>query len=87
MAKVEILRCKYLLPCGYCDKYDMPCKASKEDTVNFYNIPNAIEETKNSSNNCDHNWEYIYTSLSYPVYEYYRCTKCGETKKMEIEAF
>lgn len=25
----ELKKCKYLLPCGYCDKYDMPCKTKK----------------------------------------------------------
>lgn len=80
MAKVEIKRCKYLLPCGYCDKYDIPCKAKKEDLFNFYNVPNTEDIKK-----CEHKWEEVGHSVDpdYVIYHYV-CSKCGEKKSSSI---
>lgn len=66
--------CKYILPCGYCDKYDMPCKATEKDT-----------EIKNTFN-CDHDWHYEGTGFgnSSSAYERYRCTKCGMFKEVKV---
>lgn len=78
MAKVEICRCKYLLPCGYCDKYDIPCKAKGEDMVNFYNIPLA-EDIKE----CDHDWRFLqecYDDDNHIFLNKYFCAHCGEIK-------
>ena len=79
MNEAEICRCKYLLPCGYCDKYDIPCKAKKEDLFNFYNIP--LEDIKE----CEHEWELTESSLD-PIYVtlHYVCSKCGEKKSSSL---
>jgi hypothetical protein len=75
---IEIHRCKYLLPCGYCDKYDIPCKATDEDVSKHHALPidNATE--------CNHEWRFecslcsIVDGVEYA--EIYRCPKCGMTK-------
>lgn len=78
----EIKRCKYLLPCGYCDKYDIPCKASKEDMANYYNTPNTVEETENI---CNHDWRFECTVFNEAeCIERHYCTRCGETKSIKI---
>ncbi len=88
MAEVEIYRCKYLLPCGYCDKYDIPCKAKKEDVYNFYNTPleEDIKECDKDTNNCDHDWHYEGAGFdnSSSAYERHRCSKCGMVKEFQI---
>ena len=77
----EIKRCKYLLPCGYCDKYDIPCKASKKDLANYYNIPLA-EETEDI---CNHDWRFECSIINEAgCAERHRCAKCGETKTFEV---
>ena len=82
MAKVEICRCKYLLPCGYCDKYDMPCKANKEDMVNFYNI--SLAEDKKEEE-CKHEWEMTGHSIDpFNVIYHYVCSRCGEKKSSSL---
>lgn len=89
---VEIERCKYLLPCSYCDKYDIPCKASKESLANYYNIPIANipateETTEDTENICNHNWRYKSTIMNPDgCVECYLCDRCGEIKVMPIEA-
>lgn len=78
---VEIERCKYLLPCGYCDKYDVPCKASKEDLANYYNI--SLTEI-----GCNHDWKFeCHIENTARCGKRYRCAKCGETKIVEVKAF
>lgn len=92
MAKTEIYRCKYLLPCSYCDKYDIPCKAKREDLVNYSVLHGEISEEvatdiKNALN-CNHDWRYEGTGFnnSSSAYEIHRCNKCGMTKEVKIEA-
>lgn len=86
---VEIERCKYLLPCGYCDKYDIHCKATQEDLKNYYNIPivNTSHATEETENICNHNWRYKGTIMNPDgCVELYLCDKCGEIKEMPIKA-
>lgn len=80
---VEIERCKYLLPCGYCDKYEIPCKASREDMTNYYNVPLTKEE--NNTFSCNHDWRFESSIINEDgCTERHRCTKCGETKTFKV---
>jgi hypothetical protein len=72
----EIERCKYFLPCGYCDKYDIPCKASKENLANYYGISDVPKE-------CEHNWQFVqqyWNSETHKFFNKYVCTECGNVE-------
>ncbi len=89
--------CKYFLPCGYCDKYDIPCKSNIEGLID-YNVligeisTKAAEEMKVSCRNCDncehkceHEWEMTGSTItSQDVILHYTCSKCGEKKSLSI---
>ena len=123
--------CKYMLPCGMCDKYDIECKllvtmASTNDEIsndelkdnndsecehNWYLRSNKFDEYEmcfvktyeclkcgainrevqgavvfsRNKDECEHDWQYDGADINCPA-EYYHCTKCGETKKVEVEA-
>lgn len=68
------MSCKYILPCGYCDKYDVPCKAIIND---IKEIQNDFESYKKE--HCDHNWESILVVDQGGLRRRteYRCSKCG----------
>ena len=34
--------CKYFLPCGYCDKYNVPCKSTTDGLID-YNVFNKLK--------------------------------------------
>lgn len=72
---VEIERCKYLLPCGYCDKYNIPCKASKKDLMRYYGIAEEDEEK------CEHEWRYKGKN---EIGHYYKCIKCDTMKVIPL---
>lgn len=127
--------CKYMLPCGMCDKYDIECKLLELPTNNDENndepmheevddektgcehnwylrsnkfdeyemcfvktyeclncgatnkeIQRAVVFSKDKEDKCEHDWQYDGASIESPVCEYYHCTKCGETKNIEVEA-
>lgn len=80
----EIKRCKYLLPCGYCDKYDIPCKVSREDMANhYYNV--TLTEKENNTFSCSHDWRLETSILNEDGYtERHHCAKCGETKTLRV---
>jgi len=69
------LECKYLLPCGYCDKNERICHIRVKDTLD-----SCTEE----NNKCDHNYvPLVQTYETNPVDNtkttvfYYKCSKCG----------
>ena len=69
------LECKYLLPCGYCDKNERICHIKEKEILD-----SCTEEI----NICDHN--YVLLGQTYEtdhvdnirttVY-HYKCSKCG----------
>ena len=80
---VEIERCKYLLPCGYCDKYDMPCKTTKEDLAKFYCVPLNTNTTESI---CNHDWRFKCSILNESgCAEQHYCAKCGEIKTFKVK--
>ena len=77
MAEVEICRCKYLLPCGRCDKRGAPCDA----TIGGIEAYSLMKTTK-----CNHDWIIEVTKSDYidgygneccVVHQH--CSKCGMT--------
>lgn len=63
-------KCKYHLPCGWCDKKDKICELPTNGSIVAPLVDvNAL--------GCDHEWEC--TSLSTGM-AYYICRKCHETK-------
>lgn len=63
MAEVEFYRCKYLLPCGRCEKKGAPCDCD----IEF--------EPKE----CEHEWYNVGSvSGSKSRYEVFVCSKCDE---------
>lgn len=77
--------CKYLLPCGRCDKYDKPCNMSIKDFKN-YNILSSKEELKSETKfecnhkKCNHKWE-LSKNNSPASKRYYVCAYCGAMKE------
>lgn len=59
--------CKYLLPCGRCDKFDTYCHVTYEDIKTYNRV-----QTKE----CDHHW--VYQGKDTADKKYYLCCKCGE---------
>ena len=70
--KVE--NCKYLLPCGWCDRLDEKC--------HFYA---ECEDTKKDNDKCDHVWELV-NNISTSAGLLYRCKKCSATKYEPINS-
>lgn len=65
MSDVQINRCKYLLPCGICDKTNKPC--SENEPIVAYR--------------CEHVWElYSTTTNNDGICEAHQCLKCGKFK-------
>ena len=83
-------RCKYLLPCGRCDKRGAHCDASDAnlESHNTLKAPSEPTPTEHKYDpNCNHDWFYestTYTnpdlSLTYNSYTTYRCSKCEVRK-------
>ena len=85
--------CKYLLPCGHCDKFDKYCplqEQTKDKKENKRKILNEKVEPLNElpyvqltiddiiNAQCKHDW--FYDGIDSTGNIRYRCTKCGEIK-------
>ena len=74
--------CKYILPCGNCDKYDCFCKAAECE---------MSEGKKNPSEECTHNWilekiESVEKETSgTATYYTQKCSICGASQIKKIE--
>lgn len=75
--------CKYRLPCGRCDKFDIPCDLTIEDIE-------RTEKEISTKEECEHDW--IFETESTNDYNengepYYlttkHCTKCGNIKTLK----
>ena len=72
--------CKYLLPCGWCDKYDRRCNVSLEEFEFF-----------NKEEQCNHNWvtEKAETATKEEAgcvtYYTLRCSICGKKRIKRVE--
>ena len=62
-------KCKYHLPCGWCDKKDEPCELSIAGKIAALETIGAL--------GCDHEWECTGMSTGGSSY---RCRKCYATK-------
>mgnify|MGYP003322350931 CR=1 FL=1 len=72
---IEVVeKCKYLLPCGRCDKFNRDCdKNIRFPTVQI---------------NCEHDLEFVESKTfasDFTRQELYRCTKCGSEKYEYID--
>ena len=87
--------CKYFLPCGHCDKYNIPCKSTSDGIIDYNLIIGEIdshmaEEMKAKleevREECKHDWIYDcrITDLQGTV-ERHHCKLCGEIKTVEIK--
>ena len=73
--------CKYKLPCGRCDKYDIPCEMSE-----VMPIPMTMD-TEDGIKECEHTWYLRSDNLhegDMKIVKVYQCMKCGMTK-MEMQ--
>ena len=75
MLKV-IKHCKYLLPCGHCDKFDAPC--SQYDS---FKLSETTLTTLTNQINHEHKW--VCNGMS-TIGAHYVCTICGITKTEQI---
>lgn len=57
--------CKYILPCGRCDKLGAPCDANKVCNHNWISCGETTITTKS-------------TTIPIGCYEYLLCEKCGK---------
>lgn len=72
-------RCKYILPCGRCDKRGAPCDA----TVKQLEVYDSLESPKE----CKHNWvlEEQETIKQKVFYKRYKCSICGKERMVKNE--
>ena len=72
--------CKYRLPCGRCDKFDINCDLTYQE-IEFMS---KLSE-KSSEEECEHEWKITGGTISScNVVHYYTCSKCGEKKSLSI---
>lgn len=73
--------CEHFLPCGYCNKYDVPCKATADGIIDYNYLIGEIDletaEEMKSANKCKHEWRYKGKN---EVGHHYECIKCGTMK-------
>ena len=69
MINIKIDRCKYLLPCGMCDKTNKPCSENKP--IVAYKCEHEFVFEKSIGTE-----EYSTTT--------YRCWKCGSVKNDKV---
>lgn len=90
---VEIYKCKYLLPCGYCDKYNTQCKADRERVVStpaelYKNLKEEFElhDKDTSTSICNHAWYYdSYIDDINGRTEKHVCNYCGKVKYVQTK--
>lgn len=75
--KMDIIKhCKYLLPCGHCDKFDRTCNQYMEIQI--------TESTGSTvTNQIDHEHEWVCTGIS-TIGSSYRCIICGINKEEKV---
>lgn len=64
--------CKYRLPCGWCDKYDIQCLLIEHE------VGKQEQENNSKQTECEHNWileeqEIVNQKVCYKTY---RCSIC-----------
>lgn len=69
-----IKNCKYLLPCGHCDKFDRTCSQ-------YGDIQVEIDPTLTNQICHEHKW--VCTGMS-TIGSHYRCIICGIEKEEKI---
>lgn len=80
--------CKYLLPCGHCDKFDKICDQNKPFTIKGVPLTKdednikEILDTQTEKAICVHDWVPM-NSINTAGYVY-RCRKCGTMKTEPI---
>ena len=91
ITKIEEFKCKYLLPCGHCDKFDKKCEHNDPISVQS-GSPLKVNEhiievmdTQTEKAICNHEWEPLNT-VNTAGYVY-RCRKCGATKTEPVTSF
>lgn len=74
------IQCKYLMPCGRCEKLGGPCDAPKEEVKTVGDIVGEIKRNDSITNTpclpSDHRWSTINIGISSTTYE---CENCHTT--------
>lgn len=74
------IQCKYLMPCGRCEKLGGPCDAPKEEDKTVGDIIGEIKKNESITNTpCppfDHKWSAISIGTQSTTYE---CENCHQT--------
>lgn len=90
--------CEHFLPCGYCNKYDVPCKATADGIIDYNYLIGEIdletaEEMKACNANESHDCNWIVAKAEAVTKEeagcatYYtqRCSVCGKERIKKVE--
>lgn len=77
--------CEHFLPCGYCNKYDVPCKATAEGIIDYNYLIGEIDletaEEMKAANKCEHEWRY---QGQLGNRHHYKCIKCDTLKAVPL---
>ena len=69
-------KCKYRLPCGWCDRKNERCEITYGYSVNPVTI-SKLDSPLDKLESCAHQWECVGMNS---VGTQYRCKLCGQTK-------
>ena len=76
MESCAYTKCKYLLPCGWCDRKNELCQMNNPITIDT-----SITNVSTNNPNHEHNW--VCTGIS-TTGSHYMCSICGMTKTVLI---
>ena len=76
VSEVTFTKCKYLLPCGWCDRKNELCQMNNSITIDT-----SITNVSTNNPNHEHNW--VCTGIS-TTGSHYMCSICGITKTVLI---
>lgn len=72
---IEKINCKYILPCGRCDRHGNVCDVFEYER---FKEQKEQEELITLNDCCDHDW----AAQGSDIYgTYYICNKCGSVKR------
>lgn len=75
-----IEKCKYLLPCGHCDKFDRLCNYNTPIELNHEYIEGSQKvRIFDNKTDCDHQWSWQRSTSKGDLL--YICKCCGAIKK------
>lgn len=75
--------CKYLLPCGLCDKTNEECEKHKQELQSLQSYLRSKYHIFADNKVCEHDWVNrcgITDTKANIEYSMYTCSKCGDVK-------